>query len=328
MMNIKRVKATMNDLLERYLGAVCSYFLGYKRTLVYHDLKKQICLLAHHYDDMEDLLVSYGHPQSVALSYGYRPTLQHRFNPHIVSLVERMMFIISGIYLFFSTLYYLEQFSCLPFQSTHHVVASLNTSNMITALLSYPILVMIGFVCLSVILLWSLDHRYPVSQSIDLKWSLEDLYHLPHQSHYPNHTIESILMIIFIVFFICYGIFFSRDIIIQIQHESYQMIHLMIYFFQPFIMIILFDYFIDMTKKIYTRKYLKYSTIINLFTVISLSVFVINSHFLQEYLLPLNINLDYTMVNVFIITALVFIYLISLYKLLRNLRSYRSLFRK
>ena len=27
----------MNDLLERYLGAVCSYFFGRKRQYVYHD---------------------------------------------------------------------------------------------------------------------------------------------------------------------------------------------------------------------------------------------------------------------------------------------------
>ena len=29
----------MNDLLERYLGAVCSYFLGPKKHYVYFDLK-------------------------------------------------------------------------------------------------------------------------------------------------------------------------------------------------------------------------------------------------------------------------------------------------
>ena len=32
---------SMNDLLERYLGAVCSYFLGPKRHRVYTDLKEQ-----------------------------------------------------------------------------------------------------------------------------------------------------------------------------------------------------------------------------------------------------------------------------------------------
>ena len=125
-------------------------------------------------------------------------------------------------------------------------------------------------------------------------------------------------MIIFIIFFICYGIFFSSDMIIQIQHESYQMIHMMTYFFQPFIMIIIFDYFIDMTKKIYTKKYLKYNFLINLFTIVSLSIFVINSQFLSDYLLPMT-YFQYILVNTFIILALFFIYSISLYKLIRNI---------
>ena len=46
----------MNDLLERYLGAVCSYFFGRKRQYVYHDLKTQISQSVHQYEDMEDLL--------------------------------------------------------------------------------------------------------------------------------------------------------------------------------------------------------------------------------------------------------------------------------
>lgn len=318
----------MNDLLERYLGAVCSYFLGPKKHRVYSDLKSQIQASAHQYDDLEDLLVNYGHPRSVALTYGYRPFIQHIFNPKIVALVERIVFFVSGIYLFFSTLYYLEQFNCLPFQSTHHVVSTLNMSTISTWLLSHPFHVMGGIAVISVIALIFLDRKKSVCQEINLDWSLEKLYELPHQSHYPSHIAETMLMMIFSLFFICYAIFFSRDIIIQIQHESYQMIHLMTYFFQPFIMIIFFDYVIDMTKKIYTKKYLKYSTLINLFTLTSLTIFVVNSTFLQDYFLPLHINLDYTLVNIFIIGALIMIYIISLYKLIRNLRSYRSLFRK
>ena len=318
----------MNDLLERYLGAVCSYFLGPKKHVVYNDLKSQIQAYAHQYDDLEDLLVSYGHPRSVALTYGYRPLIQHLFNPKIVSFVERIVFFVSGCYLFFSTLYYLEQFNCLPFQSTQHVVSTLNMSTILTWILSHPFHIMGGIAITSIVVLISLDQKHPISQEIDPAWSLEKLYDLPHQSHYPSHIAETLFMTIFTLFFTCYAIFFTRDIIIQIQHESYQMIHRMTYFFQPFIMIIFFDYIIDMTKKIYTKKYLKYSTLINLFTLTALSIFVINSSFLQDYLLPLNINWNYTFVNIFIIGALVMIYIISLYKLLRNLKSYRSLFRK
>lgn len=318
----------MNDLLERYIGAVCSYFIGFKKIKVYHDLKKQIQASAHQYDDLEELLANYGHPRSVALTYGYRPFTQHIYNPKVVLFIERLTFIISGIYLFFSTLYYLQQLNCLPFQSTEHVAATLNMSTLLTWLLSHPLIVMISISLIAIILLIILDHTHPVQQIIDSSWSLEKLSDLPHQSHYPSHICETCLMIIFTIYFVIYSLFFSRDIIMFIQHESYQMIHIMTYFFQPFIMIIYVDYVIDMTKKIYTKKYLKYSTAINLFTLLSLSIFVFKSGFLKDYLLPLNINFDYTMVNVFIIGALVVIYIISLYKLIRNVKSYFSLFRK
>lgn len=318
----------MNDLLERYLGAVCSYFLGPKRKKIYTDLKQQIQSSVHQYDDMEDLLVSYGHPRSVALSYGYRPFTHHIYNPKVVSFIEKVMFIVSGIYLFCSTLYYLQQLNCLPFQSTQHVASTLNTSTLLTWLLSHPFSVMGTIAIISFILLVILDRKHTVDQVIDPHWSLKKLYDLPHQSHYPSHIAETVLMIIFTIYFLIYSLFFSRDIIMQIQHESYQMIHLMTYFFQPFIMMIFLDYIVDMTKRRYTRKYLKYSCVINIFTILALSVFVFKSGFLKDYLLPFTININYIMVNIFIIGALVMIFLISSYKLIRSLRSYRSLFRK
>lgn len=318
----------MNDLLERYLGAVCSYFIGPRRKKVYHELKAQIQESVHQYDDLEDLLVSYGHPRSVALSYGYRPFVHHTFNPKVVNFIERVVFIISGIYLFLSTLYYLQQLNCLPFLSSKQVAYTFNTSTLVTWLLSHPFAVMGAIAFIACMFLFILDYKHRVNQEIDPHWSLKKVYDLPHQSHYPNHIAETILMIIFVIFFLTYALFFSRDIIMQIQHASYKMIHLMTFFFQPFIMIILVDYVIDMTKRRYTRKYLKYSSIINLFTIASLSIFVFNSSFLRDYLLPFNINIDYTMVNIFIIGALVMIFIISAYKLLRNLKSYRSLFRK
>lgn len=318
----------MNDLLERYLGAVCSYFIGPRRNSIYHDLKHEIQSSAYHYDDLEDLLVSYGHPRCIALGYGYRPFTQHIFNPSIVNLMEKVIFIISGVYLFFSTIYYLFQFNCLPFLASEHVVTTINTSTFLLQILSYPLLVIGGIGLISLIFLLIIDRRQPVNQEINPSWSLEKLYKLPHQSHYPHHIVETLFMIVFTIYFIIFAVFFNQDIIMQIQHESYKMIHLMTYFFQPFIVIIYLDYIIDMTKKIYTKKYLKYSSIINVFTIISLSIFVINSHHLKDYLLPFGISLDYTLVNIFIIGALLMIYSISLYKLSRNIKSYYSLFKK
>ncbi|MEG0366777.1 MAG: hypothetical protein RR585_08075, partial [Coprobacillus sp.] len=238
----------MNDLLERYLGAVCSYFIGIKRQKVYLDLKKHIQSSVHQYDDMEDLLVNYGHPRSTALSYGYRPFFQHVYNPKVVIFVEKMVFIVSGIYLFLSTLYYLGQFNCLPFQPSDHVASTLYTSTIVTWLLSHPFYVMGSIAIVSYIFLILLDMKHPVSQDKHLIWSLDKVYALPHQSHYPHHSVETGLMIAFAIYFFFYLCFFSSDVILQIQHASYQMIHLMTYFFQPFIMIIFLDYIIDMTK--------------------------------------------------------------------------------
>ena len=36
--------------------------------------------------------MSYGHPLSVAYSYGYRPTIYHHFNPKIVNFIEKLVF--------------------------------------------------------------------------------------------------------------------------------------------------------------------------------------------------------------------------------------------
>ncbi len=312
----------MNDLLERYLGAVCSYFYGWKKKEVYNDLKQHIQASASHYDALEDLLVHYGHPRSIALSYGYRPFISHIYNRKKVSLIEKVVFIVSGIYLVLSTLYYLSELNCLPFLYDYITLPILNWG------LSFPFVVMSSIGLISYIILIFLDRKDPVKQEHDVNWSLKKLYDLPHQSQYPSHTAESILMFIFIFFFLIYTLFFSSDIILQVQHDSYQMIHLMTYFFQPFVMMILIDYIIDMTKKLYTKKYIKYSLAVHLFTLSSLTLFVINSHFLSDYLLPMDMNMNYTLVNIFIIGALLMIYSLSLYKLVRNIKSYRSLFRK
>lgn len=312
----------MNDLLERYLGAVCAYFFGPKKKIVYDSLKLQIQSSVNQYDDLEDLLVNYGHPRSIALTYGYRPIIYHIYNHKIVTLIEKHYFIFSMIYLFLSTIYYLSQLNCLPFSFEHLHLP------LITWILSYPFIVMGSITIMFFLMLLILDKKNPAYQEYNLHWSLKELYALPHQSHYPNHLAETVFMLLFAIFFISYTIFFSNDIIMQIQHESYQMIHLMTYFFQPFIMIIIVDYIIDLTKKIYTKKYIMYSSLINILTIIALSLFVFNSSFLKDYLLPFAVNINYTMVNVFIIGALLVIYFISIYKLARNLKSYRSLFRK
>lgn len=324
----KKVGDIMNDLLERYLGAVCSYFIGPKRKRVYNELKKELQSSAKQYDDLEALLIQYGHPRSVALSYGYRPCINHIFNTKMISKVEKRIFTISFIFLFFSTLYYLQQLNCLPFQSTQHVASTLNTSTTLLWLLSHPIIVMMGISLFSLISLYILDRHHPTDQNYNLEWNQKKLLELPHPSRYPTRIVETCLMIIFIVYFFIYTLFFNSSMVLIIQHSSYQMIHLMTYFFQPFIMIIILDCVIDMTKKTYTKKYLKYSSFINLFTILSLTIFIINSQFLKNYLLPFDISIQYTLFNILILGALFMISFISIYKLIRNIKSYQSLFKK
>ncbi len=318
----------MNDLLERYLSAVCSYFIGTKRKKVYNDLKKQILASASHYDELERTLVRYGHPRSVALSYGYRPLITHYFNPKYVSLFQRLLASISFLYLFFSTIYYLQQLNCLPFQNTQNIASTVNMSTTITWILSHPMAVLGSLLLIASCILIIFDMKYPVNQQSNVQWDKERLSNLPHPSHYACHYVESIIIFIFCIFFIFYGIFFTSSTILEIQNSSLQMIHLMTYFFNPFIMIILLDYAIDLTKKKFSRKYLKYTSLINLFTVVSLTFFVINSQFLKSYLLPFTVSFNYAMADIFIVSALLMIYAISLYKLIRNLKAYRCLLRK
>lgn len=318
----------MNDLLERYLSAVCSYFMGAKKKKVYKDLKQDISNLATHYDELEKALIKYGHPRSVALSYGYRPIFSHVYNPHYVSVAQRIMISLSFLYLFLSTIYYLQQLNCLPFQDMSQTASTFHTSTTITWILSHPIVIMLSILSFCFLFLILIDFKYPINQDYDVYWDEKALSCLPHPSHYPRRTNEHFVVLIFIVFFFIYGTFFSSYTIIEIQHSSSQMIHLMTYFFKPYIMIILFDYVIDITKKIYTRRYIKYSSFVNLFIVISLTFFVVNSHFLRDYLLPFNININYAFADILIVGALLLIYSISFYKLIRNLNSYKSLFKK
>ena len=318
----------MNDLIERYVSAVCLYFFGRKRTRIYNELKNQILSSVEQYDDLEDLLLNYGHPRSLALSYGYRPIIHHIFNPKIVLSIQKYVYSFSFIYLVFSTLYYLQQLYCLPFQATHTVASSIYTSSVIAWLLSYPFYFMGAIACLSGAALIFLDYRYPVSQDYKTKWDAKELNQLPHPSQYPSHYFESFFMILFTLYFLVYSIFFKSNTILEIQHASSQMIHLMTYFFQPFIAIIYLDYLVDITKKIYTKRYLKYSIVVNVFNVVALSTFIINSQFLKDFLLPLDISYLYILVDIFSVGALVLLYMISLYKLARNIKSYRSLYRK
>jgi hypothetical protein len=304
--------------------AVCCYFFGKKRKKVYNDLKKNIQVTQ--YDDMEDALIHYGHPFSVALSYGYKPMFYHLFNKKVVTKVEKNCFIVSGCFLIVSTLYYLQQLNCLPFFSNHNIFNILNNTSILSWALIHPVYILSIIFVLTLLYLFILEKKHPINQQRTLKWDINELNKLPHPSHYPNHTNDTYLMIAFIIYFLIYTLIFSTSFINNVRSTLDQSIRVMTYFFQPFILIILFEYIIDMTKKVYTKNYLKYTIAINIFIFISISIFLFNSSFLKDYIFTTE-NF-FNSINILIIIAVTFVYVISIYKLTRGILAYRSMFKK
>lgn len=316
----------MNDLLERYLAAVCSYFIGPQKETVYQTLKTEIKKSAKHYDDLEDLIIQYGHPRSIALSYGYRPYITHIYNQNIISKVQKYMFALILIYLIFSTLFSFHKLDYLPFLPKYYMT---NHNHVIILwILSHPTVIIISIIAASLLLIMILNKKYPVTQSYDLVWNHETVAQLPHPSRYPSHMIETILIITFSMFFLVFYIYFHSSTILRVQNATYQMIHLLNELFQPFVIMILLDCIVDLTKRTYSRQYLKYSSFMNIFVLLALTFFVIRSNYLNDFLLPMEGIFHYIMINFLIITAIIFIAITSLYKLIRNLKYHYSLFKK
>lgn len=109
----------MNDLLERYLAAVCCYFRGLKKKKVYNDLKKTIQSIISKHNEIENVLIDLGHPLSIAYDYGYKPFLIHHFNHKIISKVEKSFLICLFFYFILSNIFSLSLFHVftIPFIS-------------------------------------------------------------------------------------------------------------------------------------------------------------------------------------------------------------------
>lgn len=316
----------MNDIKERYLYAVSSYFIGRKRKQVYNDLNDELDALEDKYDNTESLLLSYGHPLSIAYTYGYRPLIGHQFNKRYIKKMERNFSIVLLAYLALCTTYYLYQLNCLPFFQTTGVSSTIKSNTILTWILTYPFFIILFIAAFCLILLVIDDLRHPVTQEKIIRWTRKELYDLPEIKRYPNQTISTYIMAIYLIYFVLYTIIFLSPLIIQIQNTTYQMIHLMVYFFQPYMLMIVFDYFADMTRKLYSKRYILYTTIINLFIFLSMSVFVVNSGFLKDYLLPFNMSYQFDFINLLIIISIIMIYMITIYKLTRNFNAYRKIY--
>ena len=132
----------MNDLIERYVKAVCAFFIGKKQAYVYNDLKEQLLSYELDYEELEDRLLDYGHPRSMAYNYGYKPFTQHIFNEKKIHQFEKAFFSVSFIYLFLSTLYYLQQLNALPFINSNITSEYLKAIPVVHWILTYPVFVL------------------------------------------------------------------------------------------------------------------------------------------------------------------------------------------
>ncbi len=318
----------MNDLIERYVKAVCAFFIGKKQTYVYNDLKDQLSSCASDYEELEDKLIEYGHPRSMAYNYGYKPFTQHIFNQKKVHEFERAFFSVSFIYLFLSTLYYLQQLNALPFINSNKTGEYFKAIPLIHWILTYPIFVLSCVTIIIFLLFLIQDKKESVTQLYDLKWTSKELEQLAHPSTYPNHNTDLKILIVFSVFFVVYCLLFSSNAIFQINPLSFSLVDLISNFFQPFMMTIFLTYVLDLTKKHYSRRYLKYCIFICFITIVGLSVFVVNTQFMSNYLLSSSEGIQYLIINIFNIIAVILLYLVSVYKFIMSIKYYKHLYKK
>ena len=110
--------------------------------------------------------------------------------------------------------------------------------------------------------------------------------------------------------------------------KKFSLVDLISNFFQPFMMTIFLTYILDLTKKRYSRRYLKYCVFICFITIIGLSVFIVNTHFMSNFLLS-NINGSvYDIINAFNIMAFGLLYLVAIYKFISSVKFYKDLYKK
>lgn len=318
----------MNDLIERYISAVCAYFIGKKQAYVYNDLKTLLTSSEIDYEELENKLIEIGHPRSMAYNYGYKPFTQHIFDQKKIHHFEKIFFSISFIYLFLSTLYYLQQLNALPFVNDIVVDKYIEVIPAIHWILSNPIFI---FSCITItmFLLFLLqEKKTSAKQSHDLNWTKKELHNLSRSATYPNHNNDLNILVVFSVFFVTYSLLFTSNVVFKIDPLSFGMVDLISNFFQPFMMTIFLTYALDLTKKHYSRRYLKYSIFICFVTLVGLTVFVVNTQFMNNYLLAVSSGAMYLIINTCNITAITLLYIASFYKFIVSIQYYRQLYKK
>lgn len=299
------------DLKKNYIASVSSYFHLNNKLKIEEKLSQLMDECIDHYESEEDMLISFGHPKSIAYTYGYRPLLIS-FTPHhkIIKTFEYIFFFLLDFYLILCSAYYMYVFGYMP---SFKIFKLIYSHSILLVLIQEPFLTMCSISIIILMILCLIDTTKPLGKE-DLTWNAEKLHALPSYKVYTYHKHETFFMGLFIAFFFLFALFYIfNGLGFHHAHINVRMIY---YFLQSYIALIILSYILDLSKRIYDKKYLISSLISQIVTIVSLNYAVYQSHFLQHFLYP--IKNGFLINNVFLILAVLAIEGICLFKIIKN----------
>lgn len=304
----------METIQKNYLAYVCSYFHLGKKIQVRKELTQEMADHLHEYDSVEDMLIHFGHPKSLAYTMGYRPILTHQFHPDLQNAFTYTLMILFDLFLLLSSYLYLAAFGYI---NAPTLFAKIVNHQYLSLLFEHPFVASCILFSLVIALFVIRDNIRKDKVEEDLSWNKEKLYAIPSYRTYSHHLYETILMGIMTLFFIAFGGFFISNVV-SYNTSAHATIDVIFYFIQPYVAIIYLSYFLDLTKRNYTKGYLILSFITNLLTFIPVNIAVIQSKFLTDFMLPVRERSANSVINTFVVSAVILIEVIIIFKLIKN----------
>lgn len=304
----------MNELSKNYIAYVCSYFHLGKKIKVRKELTKQIEENEHDYYSLNDELVSFGHPKSMAYTMGYRPLLTHQFHRDLLGKFTYILLVFFDLLLLIASFFYLATFGYIY---APHFISNIMSHKYISLFFIHPFLcICIAFALfLMVFVIADCTRKDKVEE--DLSWNLERLKNIPSYRTYSHHLYESIMMVAITIYFIVFALFFTMNIV-DYNKSTNALIRTIFYFLQPYLATIYLSYFLDLTKRTYNKAYLIMSLITNFLILIPVNIAVIRSQFLTDFMLPVATRSANGLINVFVVTAVIAIEGIVIFKMFKN----------
>lgn len=304
----------MDTISKNYLAYVCSYFHLKKKIQVRKELTTEMKEHLHEYDSVEDMLIHFGHPKSVAYTMGYRPILTHQFHPDLLNAFTYTLMILFDVFLLLASYMYLAAFGYI---GTSTLFTKIINHKYLSLLFEHPFISACTIFCVLIAFFVIRDATRKDKVEEDLSWDKEKLYAIPSYRTYSHHLYETILMVIMTIFFIVFGGFFVSNVV-SYNTRAHATIDIIFYFLQPYIAIIFLSYFLDLTKRNYTKGYLILSFITNLLTFIPVNIAVIQSKFLTDFMLPVKQRSANSVINTFVVSAVILIEVIIVFKIIKN----------